>query len=120
MTFEEWTAAQESLGRTRQYVLQDGEHIRGMLRVAGDGDIGRFDIIGEPDVLDNLLDTAIVKVSNRQRAVTLVPEYQVELATRLERRGFAPGEEYTVMARRTVRPVKSVAKVRAVVQSTFG
>ena len=120
MTFEEWSAAQESLGRTRQYVLQDGEHIQGMLRVAGDGDIGRFDIIGVPEGLDDLLDTAIAKVANRQRAVTLVPEYAVELATRLERRGFAAGEEYTVMARRTVRPVKSAAKVRAVVQSTFG
>lgn len=120
MTFEEWSAAQESLGRTRQYVLPDGEHIRGMLRVAGDGDIGRFDIIAEPAGLDGLLDTAIAKVANRQRAVTLVPEYQVELATRLERRGFAAGEEYTVMARRTVRPVKSAAKIRTVVQSTFG
>lgn len=120
MTFEEWIAAQESLGRTRQYVLQDGEHIRGLLRVAGDGDIGRFDIIGEPDALDGLIETALAKVANRQRAVTLVPEYHVELASRLEQRGFEPGDEFTVMARRTVRPVKSAAKVRAVVQSTFG
>lgn len=120
MTFEEWTAGQESLGRTRQYVLDSERGILGWLRVAGDGDIGRFDLLADHGALDELVDAGLAKVANRQQAVTLVPAYQVELASRLEQRGFSLAEEYTVMTRRTVRPVKSPAKLKAVVQTTFG
>jgi hypothetical protein len=103
-----------------QYVLEDRGRINGWLRVAGDGDIGRFDLQATPDALDPLLDAALTKVVNRRRAVTIVPEYQVELASRLERAGFAPADEYTVLSRRTVRPIKAAAKVPAMVQTTFG
>jgi len=120
MTFGEWTAAQESLGRGTQYVMDDGGRVRGWLRVAGDGDIGRFDVLGSREVLDGLLEAALAKVANRDRAVTIVPEYQVELASRLERLGFEAAEEYTVLSRRTVRPVKERVKVPAAVQTTFG
>jgi hypothetical protein len=120
MTFGEWAASQESLGRMTQYVLDDGDRIAGALRVAGDGDIGRFDLHAAPAALDLLVEAAMAKVANRQRAVTIVPEYQVELASRLERLGFEPGEEYTALSRRTVRPIKEPKKVPAVVQTTFG
>jgi len=120
MTFGEWTAAHESLGRATQYVLEDGGRVRGWLRVSGDGGIGRFDLLGSHDILDALLESALAKVANRERAVTIVPEYQVELATRLRRLGFEPAEEYTVLSRRTVRPVKERLKVPAVAQTTFG
>jgi hypothetical protein len=121
MTFGEWTAAQENLGRTTQYVIEnDGGAVAGWLRVAGDGPIGRFDLLGEHTVLDDLLDAALAKVANRERAVTIVPEYEVELATRLEQRGFRVEEEYMVLWRRTVRPVKEAMKVPAIAQTTFG
>ena len=120
MTFGEWSASQESLGRMTQYVLEDAGRVDGWLRVAGDGDIGRFDLQASPAALDTLIEAALAKVSNRQRAVTIVPEYQVELAGRLERLGFEPGEEFTVLSRRTVRPIKEAKKVPAVVQTTFG
>jgi hypothetical protein len=120
MTFGEWSASQETLGRMTQYVLEDGGRINGWLRVAGDGDLGRFDLHATPDTLDAMLQAALAKVANRERAVTIVPEYQVELASRLERLGFEPADEYTVLSRRTVRPIKAPAKVPAVVQTTFG
>jgi hypothetical protein len=120
MTFGEWSASQESIGRTTQYVIENGGRIDGWLRVAGDGDIGRFDLHATPAVLDTLIEAALAKVSNRERAVTIVPEYQVELASRLERLGFEPEEEYTVLSRRTVRPIKEAKKVPAIVQTTFG
>ncbi|MBI5289301.1 MAG: hypothetical protein HY873_10070, partial [Chloroflexi bacterium] len=69
MTFGEWTAAQESLGRATQYVVDDGGRVRGWLRVAGEGDIGRFDVLGSREVLDSLLEAALTKVANRERAV---------------------------------------------------
>jgi hypothetical protein len=120
MSLSEWSASQETLGRMTQYVLDDGERISGWLRVAGDGDIGRFDLHAFPNALDPLLEGALAKVANRERAVTIVPEYQVELMSRLERLGFEPADEYTVLSRRTVRPIKAAAKVPAVVQTTFG
>jgi hypothetical protein len=120
MTFAEWTAAQESLGRTTQYVLEDRGSIQGWLRVAGDGEIGRFDLVAQPVVVESLVETALAKVANRRKAVTIVPEHQVELASQLERFGFEAAGDFTVSARRTVRPIKAQAKVPAVVQTTFG
>ena len=120
MTLEDWMSAQESLGRTTQYVVEGEGRITGWLRVGRDGDIGRFDLLAEHDLLDDVIDAALAKVANREQTYVLVPEYQVSLATRLSALNFERGVEYTVFARRTVRPVKACAKVSAVVQTTFG
>jgi hypothetical protein len=120
MTFGEWSASQERLGRSTQYVVEEAGRIRGWLRVAGDGDMGRFDLLGDVRVQDELIEAALAKVSDRNVAVTMVPEYAVELESRLQRAGFRGAEEYTVLSRRTVRPVRAKVKVPAVVQTTFG
>src|SRR5437870_971689 len=60
MTLAEWVSAQETLGSTSQYVLDRGG-VRGWLRVAGDGDIGRFDVLAQPRDLDELLRAALAK-----------------------------------------------------------
>lgn len=120
MTFEEWISAQESLGRMTQYVIERDGRIRGWLRVARDGDLGRFDVLAEPDVLDDLIAGALAKVASRERVCVLVPEYHMALASRLDALGFEPDTEYAVFARRTVHPVKARATVPAIVQTTFG
>ena len=120
MTFGEWIASQEGLGRTTQYVIEDGGRITGWLRVAGDGDLGRFDLLAESGALDDLVEAAMAKIANREWVYALVPEYQPELAGRLQACGFEAGDEYVVLSRRTVRQVKAGAKVPAVVQTTFG
>ena len=120
MTFGEWQASQESLGRATQYVLEREGRARGRLRVAGDGDVGRFDVVADPDALDELIRAAMAKIANRDWIYTLVAEHQTGLIARLEHLGFEPGDEYVVMARRTVMPVKDNVKVPAVVQTTFG
>lgn len=120
MTFAEWSAMQESLGRTSQYVLERDGKVRGWLRVAGDGDIGRFDVLAEADALDDLIEAGIAKVSNRETAFVLVPEYQEAARRRLESRGFEAAEEYTVLARRTVRLVKEPKMVPALAKPTMG
>ena len=90
MTFGEWTAAQET-PRADDAVRRSktATRIRGWLRVAGDGDLGRFDLIGEPRCARRpLVEAALAKVANRERACTLVPEYQVELARTPGARGL--------------------------------
>ncbi len=121
MTLTEWTAAQESLGKTAQYVLEGEGRIDGWLRLAGDGDIGRFEVLASGgDALDALIETALARLANRPSLQAIVPEWQEDVARRLEARGFTASDEYAVLARRTVRPVKDAVKVPAVVRTTFG
>jgi hypothetical protein len=120
MTFAEWSAAQESLGRTSQYVLEREGLVRGWLRVAGDGAIGRFDLLAGDDAFDDLVEAALAKIANREQACALVPEYQEGLRARLEQRGFEPAEEYAVLVRRTVQLVKSPSVVPKLVKPTLG
>jgi hypothetical protein len=120
MTMTEWAAAQESLGKMAQYVADDDGRIRGLLRVAGDGDIGRFDLLGTGEAVDDLIEAALAKLANRRALSAVVPEYQEHVARKIEARGFAPADEFVVLARRTVRPVKEARKVPAIAQTTFG
>lgn len=120
MTMTEWTAAQESLGKTAQYLIERDGRIEGLLRLAGDGDIGRFDVLGGGGALDDLIDGALAKLADRATLNAIVPEYQEDAARRLAGRGFEPAEEFVVMARRTVRPVKEALKIPAAAQTTFG
>ncbi len=120
MTFVEWTAAQESLGRTSQYVLECEGKVAGMLRVAGDGDIGRFDVLGRLDAVDDLIEAGMAKVANRSSVYSLVAEHQEGVARRLAAAGFEAAEEYVVLSRKTVHPVKVRRIVPALVRPTLG
>jgi hypothetical protein len=120
MTLTEWTAAQESVGKTTQYVREEDGRITGLARIAGDGDLGRFDVLAEPAHVDAMIDVAEAKLANRRTLFGIVPQYQEDVARRLASRGFSPADEFTVLARRTVRPVKEAQKVPAIAQTTFG
>jgi hypothetical protein len=120
ITMTEWTATQESLGKTAQYVIERDGRIDGLLRLAGDGDVGRFDVLGGGAVLGDLIDLAVAKLANRATLNAIVPTFQEDLARRLADRAFGPAEEFVVMARRTVRPVTEARKVPAVGLTTFG
>ena len=120
MTFAEWTAAQESLGRTSPYVIERDGKVTGTLRVAGDGDAGRFDLLGRLDALDDLIAAGMAKVANRSSAYVLVAEYQDAVARRLAATGFEAAEEYVVLSRKTAHPVKVRRMVPALVRPTLG
>jgi hypothetical protein len=120
MTLNEWKAVQEHLGRTSQYVIERDGRVRGSLRVAADGDIGRFEALGEHDVLDELVDTALTKLANRASMWTLAGEEQLGLRSRLEALGFERGETYSVLCRRTVHQVKATSKALARVPQIHG
>ena len=121
MTLDEWLSTQESLGRRMgQWVRDELEGVSGWLRIAGDGDTGRFDLLCDPPALDDMLACALGKLANRANALGIVATHQEQLMRRLHGLGFDPGDQYTVMVRRTVRPVKEARGVPAVAQTTFG
>ena len=118
-TFAEWTAAQERIGKATQYVMESAGRTIGWLRTANDGDRGRFDVLSEDDAADDLIEAALAKLATRREVFAPVADYQESIARRLAALGFAPGEEYTVMARRTVRTVKAPKGVPVVAKTTF-
>jgi hypothetical protein len=120
MTFGEWTAAQESLGKTAHWIIERDGRLGGWLRAARDGSLGRFDVMGETPVLDTLIDAAAARLHQAETLYALVPDHHQDVARRLDERGFTPGESFTVLARRTVRPVKDARRVPAAVSTTFG
>jgi hypothetical protein len=119
MTYAEWMGTQESLGKTSQYVLERDGRIRGWLRIARDGDLARLDVLAEPAVLDELIDAALAKTPGAT-VCALLPDHQEGARARLAALGFEHGEEYAVLARKTVRPVKSPRSVPALVHTALG
>ncbi|HYM16018.1 MAG TPA: hypothetical protein VEZ14_10705 [Dehalococcoidia bacterium] len=120
MTFAQWSAAQESIGKAAQYVLERDGRIRGWLRVARDGDIAQFDLLGEPPLADDLVDAALARTAGCASVCALLPEFQDAERRSLQARGFAPRESYAVLTRATVRPVRLPRAVPAFVHSVLG
>lgn len=116
LTLNEWRAAQEHLGRTSHYVLPREDGVRGWLRVAADGEIGRFALLAAHDALDELLEAALAKLANRETMWTLVPDRDAGLRARLDAGGFETAGEYSVLCRRTVRAVPEAARAPARIQ----
>ena len=111
-TFREWQNARERVSPrrgTQQRVIELDGQIAGWLRTAADGEIGRFDLMAGPadaDLLDALIDGALERLSEQSALFTLVPQFAAVLGQRLEERGFSVEREYTVLARRTTKPVE--------------
>lgn len=119
-TFAEWQSVQEALGRTAHWVLAENDRVMGSVRIAGDGDIGRFDVMAAAGATDAALDAALHKLQNRPSLYTLVPDSAPGVRERLAARGFDAAGEYTLMSRRTVRPVNAPKGVPAMATTTFG
>ncbi len=118
-TFREWSSSREKISPnrgTRQWVFQTADGISGWLRTAADGELGRFDVIVDvaaTDLLDKLIDAALVRLSEQSLLLTLVPDFAVGVVERLQQRGFQERGEFVVLARRTVRPVEIAEPARA-------
>ncbi len=111
-TFREWQHARERVSPrrgTQQRVIEINDNIAGWLRTAADGEIGRFDLMADPaneELLDALIDGALVRLREQSAVFTLVPEFAGGLCQRLEERGFSDQGEYAVLARRTTKPIE--------------
>ena len=112
-TFREWLAARERLSPprgTRQTVIEHGGRIVGWLRHAAIGELGRFELVAdpaEPQLLDDLIDAALQRLSEQSSVFSLVPEFATGLLGRLEHRGFVEQNEFIVLARRTTRTTRA-------------
>ena len=111
-TFREWQHARERVSPrrgTQQRVIEIDDNLVGWLRTAADGEIGRFDLMADPaneDLLDPLIDGALVRLRDQSALFTLVPQFAGGLSQRLDERGFSDQGEYAVLARRTTKPVE--------------
>lgn len=125
VTFREWNAVRERISPqrgARQWVLERQDRIDGWLRIAAAGELGRFDLMADPDqpdLLDPLIDSAIRRLSEQSALIALVPEFAVELLSRLEKRGFFDRGEFVVLVRRTARPVEAPQPATAVPVHSF-
>jgi hypothetical protein len=111
-TLNEWRAAQERnwlVGRKSQLILERDERATVWLRSTVDAGIGRFDLLIGPEARaeqEALLDLALSRLAGSNLVLTLVPDYADGLGRALVQRGFQPGQEYSVLVKRTAVAVK--------------
>lgn len=108
-TFREWQAAQEKWGgRTTDLLLDDDGTIAAWVRVCTAGPMGRLSILADRGPYDDLLGAALDLLQDRE-VMCLVPNYNPELASALERFAFEPAGTYESMAKRLTKPVEEAA-----------
>lgn len=108
LSLREWQAAQEKWGgRTHDMVMEEEGVITGWIR-AMSGNPGRIHVLAERGPYDALLGSGL-DVLQDQDVFCLVSDYNVELASALERFGFEPVAQYQSMAKRLTKPVEQPA-----------
>jgi hypothetical protein len=102
-TFAEWQAAREKIGaRARQWVLLRDERIQGWLRAATMGDVGRFEVMADPDdpiLLDSLVEAAISRFEGQEYLSCRAYAFADQLLSSLRDRGFRDGGEFALLAK---------------------
>jgi len=110
-TFREWQAAQEKWGgRATDLLVDEGGIVCGWLRVMP-REVGRLYALAE-GAYDALVAAALETMPGRD-VLCLVPEYNVQFASALERNGFAAEADYLSLAKRLAKPVEELATEQA-------
>jgi hypothetical protein len=108
LTLREWQAAQEKWGgRCTDLLVEEGGVITGWVR-AMPGQIGRISALAEHGPYDQLLGAGLDLLQDRD-VFCLVPDYNPELASALERYSFEPVCTYASYAKRLTKPASEVA-----------
>jgi hypothetical protein len=106
-TYREWQAAREKWGgRSTDLVLEQDGVIDGWARVVP-GNVVRLGVItnqGYDDIIAAALQTA-----GEREVFCLAPDHAPGLVSALDRGGFAPLGEFTVLAKRLAKPVNELA-----------
>lgn len=107
-TFREWQAAHEKMGgRTTDLLLDEDGVITAWARVMAGG-IGRLGLIADRGPYDGVLGASLDLLQDRE-VFCLVPHYNPELASTLERFSFDRMATYETMAKRMTKPVEEMA-----------
>ena len=109
LTFREWQAAQEKWGgRCSDLLLEEDGLITGSVRVMP-GNNGRIHVLAERPPYDSLLGAGLDVLQDRD-VFCLAPDYNVELASALDRFFFEPVASYLSLAKRLTKPVEQPAR----------
>jgi hypothetical protein len=108
LTFREWQAAQEKWGgRCSDLLLEEDGLITAWVRVMP-GNTGRIHALVERPPYDSLLGAGLDILQDRD-VFCLAPDYNVELASALDRFSFEPVATYLSLAKRLTKPVEQLA-----------
>ncbi len=111
LTFREWQAAQEKWGgRASDLLLEEDGLITAWVRVMP-GNTGRIHVLAERPPYDSLLGAGLDVLQDRD-IFCLAPDYNVELASALDRSSFEPVATYLSLAKRLTKPVEQEQPVR--------
>jgi hypothetical protein len=112
LTFREWQAAQEKWGgRCSDLLLEQDGLITAWLR-AMPGNTGRIHALAERPPYDSLLGAGLDVLQDRD-VFCLAPDYNLELASALDRFSFEPVASYLSLAKRLTKPVEQLARETA-------
>jgi hypothetical protein len=112
LTFREWQAAQEKWGgRCSDRLLEEDGLITGWVRVRP-GNTGRIHVLAERPPYDSLLGAGLDVLQDRD-VFCLAPDYNVELASALDRSSFEPVATYLSLAKRLTKPVEQPVRETA-------
>jgi hypothetical protein len=112
LTFREWQAAQEKWGgRCSDLLLEQDGLITAWLR-AMPGNTGRIHALAECPPYDSLLGAGLDVLQDRD-VFCLAPDYNLELASALDRFSFEPVASYLSLAKRLTKPVEQLARETA-------
>jgi hypothetical protein len=100
MTFEEWHQSRDRVA-VRELVFENGGEITASLRIRPEGMAGQFDIVTDwgSTELGRLVDYCLSVLSDRNPVYCLVPEFQQQLRSILEERGFRQVAEYCCLSK---------------------
>lgn len=111
LTFREWQAAQEKWGgRASDLLLEEDGLITAWVRVMP-GNTGRIHVLAERPPYDSLLGAGLDVLRDRD-IFCLAPDYNVELASALDRSSFEPVATYLSLAKRLTKPVEQEQPAR--------
>jgi hypothetical protein len=120
MTFGEWKANGERKwleSRISQQVLEREGRIMASARMAVNADVARFDLMLHPQEhakQDAILDLLLARLAGADLILVLLPKYAEGMARSLLRRGFQPGQEYSLLLKKTMVPVKAAQLAPAI------
>jgi hypothetical protein len=100
MTFEEWHQSRDRVA-VRELVFENGGEITVLLRIRPEGMAGQFDIVTDlgSTELGRLVDYCLSVLRGRNSIYCLVPEFQQQLRSILEERGFRQVAEYGCLSK---------------------